>query len=144
MTDPRVAKLAQIMVEYSLALKPGQQFWLRTTPLAQEFNLAVYSEAVKAGAYVLVDQSVPGAEEAFFKYASDQLLDFVPPVRKMIVDTFDASLRVWADENTRSLAGVDPKRLARSRKAGADMFKTVMRRSAEGSYRWCVTVYPTP
>jgi aminopeptidase len=144
MTDPRVAKLAQVMVEYSLALKPDQQFWLRTTPLAQELNLAVYTEAVKAGAFVFVDQSVPGAEEAFYKHASDQLLDFVPPVRKLITDTFDASLRVWADENTRSLAGIDPKRIARSQKAGAELFKTMMRRSAEGSYRWCLTVYPTP
>ena len=49
------------MVDYSLALKPGQQFWLRTTPLAQELNLAVYEAAVKAGAYVLVDQAIPGA-----------------------------------------------------------------------------------
>ncbi|MFH1186210.1 MAG: aminopeptidase [Chloroflexota bacterium] len=27
---------------------------------------------------------------------------------------------------------------------GAELLKTVMRRSAEGSYRWCVTVHPTP
>jgi aminopeptidase len=54
------------------------------------------------------------------------------------------SLRVWADENTRALAGVDPNRIARVRKAGADLFRTVMKRSAEGTYRWCVTVHPTP
>src|SRR5512146_500428 len=111
MPDPRVAKLAKLMVEYSLALKPGQQFWLRTSPIAQEFNLAVYTEAVKAGAYVFIDQTVPGSEEAFYRYASDQLLDFVAPLRRMVIETFDASLRVWADENTRSLAGVDPKRI---------------------------------
>lgn len=144
MPDPRVAMLAKVMVEYSLALKPGQQFWLRTTPLAQELNLAVYEEAVKAGAYVFVEQSVPGAEEAFYKHASNQLLDFVPPVGKLIVDTFDASLRVWADENTRSLAGIDPKRIARVHKARAVLGKTMMRRTAKGDYRWCITVYPTP
>jgi aminopeptidase len=144
MADPRVLKLAHLMIDYSLELRAGQQFWLRTTPLAQEFNLAVYEEAVKAGAYVLVDQTISGAEEAFYRYASDQLLDFVPPVRRLLAETFDASLRVWADENTRSLAGIDPARIARGRKAGAGLFKTVMRRSAEGAYRWCVTVYPTP
>lgn len=45
MPDPRVTKLAKVMVQYSLALKLGQQFRLCTTPLAQEFNLAVYEEA---------------------------------------------------------------------------------------------------
>jgi aminopeptidase len=144
MTDPRVDKLAQIMVEYSLELKPGQQVWLRTGPIAQEFNLAFYERAVRAGAHVLVDQSIPGAEEAFYKHAPDALLDFVPPYRMLVAETFDASLRVWADENTRSLAGVDPNRIARVRKAGAELFRTVMKRSAEGTYRWCVTVHPTP
>jgi aminopeptidase len=144
MTDPRVTKLAQVMTGYSLELRPGQQFWLRTTPLAQEFNLAVYTEAVKAGAFVWVQQSIPGAEEAFYRYASDVQLDFVAPIRKLILESFDASLSVMADENTKSLAGADPKRIARTRKAGAELFTTSMKRSAEGKYRWCVTLYPTP
>lgn len=144
MPDPRVTKLAKVMVNYSLELKPGQQFWLRTTPLAQELNLAVYEEAVKAGAYVWVQQTIPGGEEAYYKYASDQLLDFVAPIRKLITETFDASLYIEAEQNTKSLSGIDPKRMARARKAGADLFKTTMARSADGSYRWCITVYPTP
>ncbi len=144
MPDPRVLKLAEIMVDYSLELKPGQQVWLRTSPVAQEFNLAFYEKAVRAGAYVLVDQSIPGAEEVYYKFASDAQLDFVPPYRKLVMETFDASLRVWSDENTRALAGVDPTRMARGRKAGAGLFKTVMQRSATGAYRWCVTVHPTP
>ena len=144
MPDPHVVKLAQIMADYSLDLKPGQQVWLRTSPVAQEFNLAFYEQAVRKGAHVLVDQSIPGAEEALYKYAPDALLDFIPPYRRLVAETFDASLRVWADENTRSLAGVDPKRLARSRKAGAELFKGLMKRTAEGTYRWCVTVHPTP
>jgi len=143
MPDPRISKLAEIMAQYSLELRPGQQVWLRTSPVAQEFNLAFYEQAVRLGAHVLVDQSIPGAEEAYYKHASDTLLDFVPPYRKLVAETFDASLRVWADENTRSLAGVDPVRLARGRKAGAALFKTVMDRTAAGTYRWCVTVHPT-
>ena len=144
MPDPRVVKLAKIMVEYSLELKPGQQVWLRTAPVAQEFNLAFYEAATKAGAHVFVDQAIPGAEEAFYKHATDAQLDFIAPHRKLVAETFDASLRVWADENTRSLAGVDPTRIARYRKAWSEIFSGVMKRSAEGKYRWCVTVHPTP
>ena len=144
MADVRVTKLAKVMTNYSLALKPGQQLWLRTTPLAQELNLAVYTEAIRAGACVWVQQSIPGAEEAFYKYASDQLLDFVPPIRKLLVESFDASLYIEAEENTKSLAGIDPTRMARARRAAADLSKTTMKRAAEGSLRWCITVYPTP
>jgi aminopeptidase len=84
MADPRIEKLAKVMVNYSLELKPGQKFWLRTTPLAEELNLAVYEEAVKAGANVFIDQRMPGAEEIFFKYASDEQLDYVSPIRELL------------------------------------------------------------
>jgi aminopeptidase len=144
MTDPRVAKLASVLTGYSLDLQPGQQLWLRTTPLAQELNLAVYTEAVKAGAFVWVQQSIPGADEAFYRFASDRQLDATAPVQKLIVDTFDASLSILAAENTKSLAGVDPKRIARGRKASGALSQTIMKRGAEGTHRWCVTLYPTP
>ena len=142
-TASLVQKLANVMVNYSLELQPGQKFWLRTTPLAEELNLAVYEEAVKAGANVFVDQRIPGADEIFYKYASDEQLDFVSPIRKILAETFDASLYIEAEHNSRSLAGIDGSRIARTRKAGAELFSKMMKRSADGSYRWCLTVYPT-
>src|SRR5919197_2789744 len=143
MTDARIEKLAKVMVNYSLELKPGQKLWLRTTPLAEELNLAVYEEAVKAGAHIFIDQRMPGAEELFYKYASDTQLDYVSPIRQLIAESFDASLYIEADHNSRNLSGIDGSRIARTRKAGAELFHKLMKRSADGSYRWCLTVYPT-
>ena len=50
MPDPRVTGLAQVLVRYSLALRPGDEFCLVGSPLGDELNLAVYKEAVQAGA----------------------------------------------------------------------------------------------
>ena len=143
MPDARVEKLARVMVNYSLELKPGQKFWLRTTPLAEELNLAIYEEAVKAGAHVFVDQRMPGAEEIFYKYASDEQLDYISPLREIVIETFDAELYIDAEHNSRNLSAIDGARLARSRKASAELFSQKMKRSADGTYRWCITVYPT-
>ena len=143
MADPRVEKLARVLVNYSLELKPGQKLWLRTTPLAEELNLVVFEEAVKAGAHIFIDQRMPGAEEIFFRYASDEQLDYISPIRDIIIETFDAELYIEAEHNSRSLSGIDGSRMARSRKAGAELFAKKMQRSADGSYRWCLTVYPT-
>lgn len=143
MADPRVAKLAKVMVNYSLELQPGQTFWLRTTPLAEELNLAVYEEAVKAGAHIFIDQRMPGTEEIFFKYASDEQLDYISPIREILAEKFDASLYIEALHNSRSLAGTDGARVARTRKAAAALSQKLMQRSADGTYRWCLTVYPT-
>lgn len=71
MPDPRITKLAKVMVHYSLALKPGQQCVIRTHPIAEELTLAVYEEAIKAGAHVFIMPATPGVDEVFYKFASE-------------------------------------------------------------------------
>jgi aminopeptidase len=61
----------------------------------------------------------------------------------MMVETFDASLNLWTEHNTRELSGIDPGRLARSAKAGAGLNKTFFGRAAKGEMRWCLTAYPS-
>ena len=143
MPDPRVTKLAQVLVNYSLELKPGEDFALQTSPLAEELSLAVYKEAVKAGAHVLTLNSLPGAGEIFYKHASDAQLDYISPVIRLMVETFTASLQISASHNTRALSGVDPARQSRSRKAQAEISKIAMERAARKELKWCYTVYPT-
>ncbi|MCI0580148.1 MAG: aminopeptidase, partial [Chloroflexi bacterium] len=52
MADPRITKLAQVLVRYSLDLQPGEKFYLNTAPPAEPLNLALYKEAILAGAHV--------------------------------------------------------------------------------------------
>ena len=85
---------------------------------------------------------VPGTNEIFYKYASDEQLDFVSPVTKNIIETFDASITIWTEYNTRKLSGADPQRISRSRKAQSSLMKTNMQRSADGTFKWTLTVYP--
>lgn len=143
MPDPRVTKLAQVLVNYSLELKPGHQFFIRTSPLAEELSLAVYAEAVQAGAHVFIQNGLPGAEQIFYKHASDDQLDHISPVRKLLLETFDATLSIGAEHNTRELTGVDPTRMARLRRANAPLTQLFMERAARNELRWCYTEYPT-
>lgn len=143
MTDARIEKLAKVMVHYSLGIKRGQKVYLQTSPTAHEFNLSFYEEAIKAGAHVTILMVMPGADEIFFKHASNQQLDFVSPVRELVHTTYDARMVVEAETNTRELAGVDPKRIARVRKANAPLFQKMLKRIESKDLKWCVTVYPT-
>jgi len=142
-SDPRVAKLAQVLVQYSLDLQPGELLTLRTSPLAEELNLEVYKEAIQAGAHVTIQNSQPGADEIFFKYASDAQLEHVSPVRKLILETFDASLYIEAEHNTRSLSGIDPVKMSQVSKANAELTQRFFERAARKEVKWSLTVYPT-
>jgi aminopeptidase len=142
MSDPRVSKLAKVLINYSLNIKPGQKLRIFASPLVSELTLVAYEEAIKAGAHVFVEQPLEEALEIFYKYASDEQLDFVSPVRKLVVETFDADLRIEASSNRRMLSAVDPKRMARNAKSRAGLSKTLMERSARKELSWCLTVYP--
>jgi aminopeptidase len=142
MSDPRVTKLAKVLIQYSLEIKPGQKLRISSSPLAQELTLAAYQEAIKAGAHVYVEQPIEECSEIFYKYASGEQLDFVSPVSKLLVETYDADLSIEASSNRRILSGADPEKIARSAKARTELMKTYMDRSARGELHWCVTVFP--
>jgi len=143
MADPRITKLAQIMVGYSLMVRPGHQIHLNTTPLADEFNLAFIEEVTKAGGYVYSTNAIPGAIEVFLKHASNKQLDYESPITRKIIETFNGRMHVAASDNTRALSGIDPKKLARQRKAGAPLFKKMLQRMESKKFAWCMTLYPT-
>jgi aminopeptidase len=134
MPDQRIIKLAKILVHYSIELKPGDLFAVRSNPLAHELTLMVYQEAVKAGAHVLNNVSLPGGEEIFYKYANDDQLAFVSPVRRLITESFDAILSIGAEYNTRALTAIDPLRLSRARKASTPLTKIFLKRSAKKNF----------
>lgn len=143
MADPRVTKLAQVLIHYSLNIQPGEQLLISSSPLAEALTRAAFKEAVIAGAHVSVLNSVPGLQEILFKYASEAQLTHVSPVQKLIFETFDASLQIGADHNTRSLSGIDPGKQQIARKATVEIMRTAMERSARGELKWCYTVFPT-
>jgi aminopeptidase len=143
MSDPRINKLADVLINYSLALKPGEQLELGCSVLAQELGLAAYTEALKRGAHVLLHPFFPEERELFYKLASEAQLDYLPPVEKSIAETFDASLFIGGAHNTRHLTGVNPEKQARHRKAMAPLFKITEERVVRQEYRWCYTEYPT-
>jgi aminopeptidase len=143
MTDPRVTKLAQILIHYSLAVKPGQQIFIHTHPLANELTLAVYEEAIQAGAYAVLWNIVPEADEIFFQRASDAQLEYVSPIDQLVTEKFDGYLHLRATHNTRALSGADNTRIARAARAFSPIQKIFSQRAANNELNWCLTVYPT-
>ena len=143
MTDPRVQKLAQVLVHYSLDLQPEEEFFIQTTPLAEELTLAVYKEALLAGAHPFMIVHLPEQDELFFKHASEAQLEYIPPVNRIIVERYRAWLTIEAEENTRALTNVDSSRQSRARQARGGLFKQKLNRISSGDLKWCGTIYPT-
>jgi aminopeptidase len=142
MADPRVEKLATVLVRYSTNVQPGDKVSLRGMPEAAPLLLAIYQEVLKAGGHPLVVVDLPGAQEAFFRLASDEQLSFISPVEELIVEQFDALININSDHNTRELSSIDPARQRLRKHATLPLFKTYMRRGAARELKWCRTQYP--
>ncbi|MTI96701.1 MAG: aminopeptidase [Firmicutes bacterium] len=143
MTDPRIEKLAKLLVNYSLGIEKGQHLMIRSTALAEPLVEAVYKQAILAGAHVSTNIGLANLQEIFYKHASDEQLEYLQPLQEFVTENFDAFLAIGADFNTKALAGVDPARIAKNRKATAKNQTRFMERAAKGELRWCYTEFPT-
>ena len=143
MADPRVVKLANLLVNYSVEVKPGDKVMigggLTTQPLMEE----TYRAVVKAGGHPLVRWHHNTLQEIMLKEGNDDQLTHIPEPVKVAMETYDCSISFWGDTNTRTLSGVDPARQQLAQSAGKELFGKVMERSASGEYRWVGTQFPT-
>lgn len=143
MYDPRIDKLADVLVNYSVGVRPGQLVRISGSATCLPLVESVYERVLRAGGHPMVRLAHEPLEELFVKFASDAQIDYVNPIQKHEVETIDATIGIWAEENTKALSNVDAKRLARSQSARKPVFEVFMKRAAEGSLKWVGTQYPT-
>lgn len=143
LTDPRIEKMAEVLIHYSLALQPGQLLTINAQPVAAPLVEACYRQALLAGAHPHLDLTLPGIEEIFYRAASDAQIDFVSPRARQTMETFDARLAILSEVNTKALSGIDPAKQARAQQARRGLTETFMRRDASGELKWSVVLYPT-
>src|SRR5437588_11916437 len=104
--DQRIQKMASVLVNYSTAVKPGDKVLFRgTSPLAQPLMQALYEEALKAGGEVYNYIHMSDEDEIILRAGSQQQLEAVNPMLKLLYETADVIIRIEADENTQALSG---------------------------------------
>ncbi len=143
MRDQRADALAQILVRYSTNVQPDDVCVVQSTTDAEPLVQAIYEEILRAGGLPIMQLSTEGAAPAFYELANEKQLEWIPPTATWAAENADVRIAVMADANVRALSQVDPKRQAIAQKARKPLMETSMKRAAEGSYRWSVTLFPT-
>ncbi len=141
--DPRIEKLADVMVNYALRLKEGDWVKIQGIYAAMPLVKAFYRKAIEAGANPYYQVLSDDLEEIFFKYGSDDQLKFISDINRIEMDRLDALFAIMARDNTRYLSDVDPARQSIAEAARRDLFIKFMERSAKNELNWVGTMYPT-
>ena len=109
MRDPRLEKLADVLVNYSVGVKPGQLVRISGPPLAEPLVMELYRKvARRRRASRSCAWRPKSCSEIFLKHANDEQLRFVNPLAVFEYEKIDCSIGIWAEENTKALSNVDP------------------------------------
>ena len=141
--DPRVERLADVLVNFSLQAEPEELVSIQGSPLAAPLTLAVVDKLLKAGSYPMPIVSLPGVDELMLKHGNDDQLRYITPVQQAVIEESGATLSILSESNTRRLSGVDPARQRFVAEARRDLTRRFLERSAAGELDWCVTLFPT-
>lgn len=144
MADPRLSNLAKTLVNYSVAVKPGDWVLVHTTttaiPLAKEVMKYVLRAGGNPNIYLDIREDEFGA--IAISESNDAQLDWVSPVEKMLYDHADVLISLQGQANTRTMTGVDPQKQRRRLLARRELMQAYMHRTAEGKLRWTLTQFP--
>lgn len=143
MTDPRVSRMADVLVHHSLSLKPGDLVVINGSTLAEDLIRETYRSALTVGANPIVQTQIPGLSEILLTEGSDAQLDTISPVEQLLNERADAELRIIAEENTKALSSVGSDRINRFASARKSLRQNRMQRAADGDLRWSLTLFPT-
>jgi aminopeptidase len=142
-TDPRVARLADLIVDYSLELREGQVFRIDALDPAAPLVLEVMRAALQAGAHPYTNVGLEGTLELLLEHGSDDQIAFISPVQWREIEELDALVTIWSEANTRALSRADTQRHARYLASQRRLSNRRWERIAGGEMRWCGTLFPT-
>jgi aminopeptidase len=142
MHDPRLEKLADVLVNYSTAVKPNDVVRLSGSPICRPLLVEIYRAVVRAGGHPVITVVPDECSEIKLAEGSDAQLSFEDPIAQYTVETIDVSIGLWGEENTKALTRFDPARQTLVSQARKKYLATFMRRYSEGKLRWVGTQFP--
>ncbi len=135
--DPRIQKLARILVEHSVRVKKGESIMISASSEASPLILELYRQIVQKGAYPITKIDVPGISYQYFKNASTEQLKHLPEIAIYEIKQMDGWIGIGAARNLRELSNIDPKKISLRGKTVHPVHKERLKK------KWVIVHYPT-
>lgn len=141
MLDPRVKRLAEILVDQCTEVNQGETVQILSySELAKPLVVEIYRRLLQRDAgEIITDVQFEETRELLLGEASDERLAMFPTLKMHLAEHTDVYIQILASVNTKLLSGIDPARVARWRSSDARV-----RAYLTDNTRWVVTLYPTP
>jgi len=138
MADPRIVKLAGILVDYSLTVKKGSIIKISLGYEARDLGLEVYKRIIRKGGLPIVNCSLPGFAYQFYKLASNDQLKTFPKIAEFEAKNIDGVISIGTDYNTKEFTNIDPKKVALRSRIIRPISDMILQKN-----NWVICEYPT-
>src|SRR4051812_16259639 len=98
MRDPRLEKLADVLVNYSVGVKKDQLVRISGPPIAQPLIVELYRKVLSAGGQPMVRSAPEELSEILIKEGSDEQIRFCNPLMIAEFERIDCSIGIWGEE----------------------------------------------
>jgi aminopeptidase len=141
--DPRLARLATLLVDYSLGLREGEVVRINATDAAAPLILELQKVALARGAHAYANVALEGLSELLVAEGSKEQREFVSDLAFREVDRLDAEITIWSESNTKSFSRADPEARGQVYAAERSLVNRRWERIGRGELRWVGTLMPT-
>ena len=143
MSDPRVERLATLLVDYSLGLGEGEVLRINSSDAAAPLVLELQRAALARGAHAYGNIALEGLSEILVSEGSKEQREFVSDLALREVDRLDAEVTIWSETNTRAFSRSDPEARGQVYAAERSLVNRRWERIDAGELRWVGTLMPT-
>jgi aminopeptidase len=145
MYDPRLDRLANVLVRYSTKVKKGDVVRIRMPSIAEPLALAVYKEVLRTGGHPFVRLVPEECQELMARYGGPAQLAHTSSFDLEEAKKVDVDISAWGQYNTRAMSNVDPKKhaaMSKARKPIFDVSIARMGKKGKDKLRWVGTQFP--
>lgn len=156
MRDPRLDRLADVLVRYSTKVRKGDLVQIKSEAIAMPLIEATFEAVLRAGGHPYWTPRSEDLQEIMLTHGTEEQLRFVSPLEIQQMQAIDVHISFWSELNTKFLGAVDPARTAMLQASRKSTMKIFMERCAvaqqgpnatdaygKNGIRWCGTLYPT-
>ena len=138
MRDPRAEHVANILVNHSARVKPGEEVVITAGPEALSMLEEVYLKVIEAGGFPLVRMDNLRLMEILYQHGNEEQITHISRTELYEAEQTDARIYIYGHKNTKTLSRISPARQRMRRQAQREVRDIHMKKD-----RWCLTIFPT-
>ncbi|MEK6702474.1 MAG: aminopeptidase [Planctomycetota bacterium] len=143
MRDPRLDKLADVLVRYSTQVRKGDLVTVLGEPAAMPAVEAIFESVLRAGGHPSFHSRPESLQEVKLRHGSDEQITHECPFERCRLERCDVMIVLIHPINTRFLGHMDPSKVAMAQASRRDLISMSLQRHARGESRYVLTEIPS-